>query len=592
MPVLIAPDDTEAPRPRTTLPPTLTARALGLGSLIGALMCLSNLYVGLKTGLAFPAALIACMVGLGAQRLLSRWSPSRFGPALSLQETSTLQSTASSAGYSTGGTIVAASVGYLLLSGHHPPAWALMLWTLFSSGLGVVLALPLRRAFIQREALPFPSGQAAAAMARSFHAGDEAGRRGARALSLGAIGAGALAFLRDGLQLVPGSLALPGHVLGLPLSDLGMGIDLQLMPLGTGALVGLRAASSLLLGALVCFGGLAPWLLQRGDLAHSGYLGILEWSMWPGAALVTSASVAHLMLQGGFFRRTLGSLLDTRGSKARHAPEEEVPRGWFLAGVLLFSLGFVLVGAQAFALPLPLELLGLGLSFALAAVACRATGETDMTPPLGQVVQLLFGVLLPGNALANALASSLAGNIASSSADLLTDVKAGHLLGVHPRQTFLAQLWGCVIGSALIVPAFYFLVPDTSVLNEKRFPAPMGFVTAGTARVLSSGLDGLMPAARWGVVAGLGVGLALVLLEHFLPERIRPWLPSPIALGLAFALPASMSLSIFLGAVATALLARARPTLAAETTVPLASGLIAGESLAGVATLFLPGGSL
>jgi uncharacterized oligopeptide transporter (OPT) family protein len=553
-------------------------------------MCLSNLYVGLKTGLAFPAALIACVVGLGLQRALLRLSPSRFGPPLSLPETSVMQSAASSAGYSTGGTLISASVGYLLLAGHHPPLWALLPWTLLSSALGVVLALPMQRAFIRREPLPFPSGLAAASVARSLHAGDTSSRRGARALGVGAFGAGLLAFARDGLQLLPATLALPGALLGVPLSGLSFALDLTLMPLGTGALVGVRTGASLLLGALVCFGGLAPWLHARGLLAQTGYFGILEWSMWPGAALVTSASFTHLALQRGLLRRTFGTLLG-----ARRAPDEvpespDVPRTWFLSGVALLSLGLVTVGAVAFGIPFPLGLLGVLLSFALAAVACRATGETDITPsgPMGQVAQLAFGVLMPGHTLANAMASSLTGNLAASSADLLTDVKAGSLLGASPRQTFLAQLWGCVVGSALIVPVFYLLVPDTSALTEGRFPAPAGFFVAGAARVLSSGLGSLPEAARWGVLVGGLLGVALVFLERFAPGPARRFVPSPIALGLAFALPASLSLSVFLGAVAAALLARARPALADTATVPLASGLIAGESLVSLAALLVP----
>jgi uncharacterized oligopeptide transporter (OPT) family protein len=185
------------------------------------------------------------------------------------------------------------------------------------------------------------------------------------------------------------------------------------------------------------------------------------------------------------------------------------------------------------------------------------------------------------------MAASLSGNIAASSADLLTDVKAGTLLGAAPRQTFLAQLWGCVVGSALIVPVFYLLVPDASAITEERFPAPAGFFVAGVARVLSAGLGSLTEAARWGVLVGALLGVVLVLLERFAPERARRFIPSPIALGLAFALPASMSLSIFLGAVAAALLARMRPAFAEATTVPLASGLIAGESLVSLVTLLV-----
>jgi uncharacterized oligopeptide transporter (OPT) family protein len=253
----------------------------------------------------------------------------------------------------------------------------------------------------------------------------------------------------------------------------------------------------------------------------------------------------------------------------------------------VLSLGLVVVGSVAFDIPFPLGVLGVLLSFALAAVACRATGETDLTPsgPMGQLAQLLFGVLMPGNTLVNAMASSLSGNIASSSADLLTDVKAGSLLGAQPRQTFLAQLWGCVVGSVLIVPVFLLLVPDTSVISEDRFPAPAGIFVAGVARVLAGGLESLSPAARWGSLVAAVLGVLLVLLERHAPERLRRFVPSPVALGLAFAVPASLSLSIFVGAMASALLARTRPAYAEAVTVPLASGIIAGESLASLLSL-------
>ena len=225
------------------------------------------------------------------------------------------------------------------------------------------------------------------------------------------------------------------------------------------------------------------------------------------------------------------------------------------------------------------------LSFALSVVACRVTGETDVTPtgPLGQVAQLIFGALMPGNTLANTAAASLAGNSATASADLLTDVKAGLLLGAQPWQTFVAQVWGCVVGSFVIVPAFLVLVPDTSALSEERFPAPGGVFVVGVARVLASGLGALSEEARWGALGAGLVGIVLAVLERRAPERVRRFLPSAVALGLAFALPASLSLTMFLGALAAALLERFRPALALAATVPLAAGVIAGESLVSLA---------
>jgi uncharacterized oligopeptide transporter (OPT) family protein len=258
-------------------------------------------------------------------------------------------------------------------------------------------------------------------------------------------------------------------------------------------------------------------------------------------------------------------------------------------GIAVLSAGTVSLGASVFGIPWHLGLFGVLLSFALAVVACRVTGETDVTPtgPLGQVAQLTFGALMPGNTLANTAAASLAGNTATASADLLTDVKAGLMLGAWPRHTFLAQLWGCVVGSLVIVPAFLVLVPDSSALSEERFPAPGGVFVAGVAQVLASGLGALSEEARWGALAAGLLGIVLALLEQRAPEPLRRFLPSAVALGLAFAIPASLSLSMFLGALAAAILARTRPAFALVAAVPLAAGLIAGESLVSLCvTLF------
>ncbi|MBN1205416.1 MAG: OPT/YSL family transporter, partial [Myxococcaceae bacterium] len=411
-----APAELEVPAAELEAPPrALTPRALVLGSLIGAVMCLSNLYVGLKIGIAFPVALIACVAGLGTWRAVARLRPSRSGAGLTLPETSAMQSTASSAGYSTGGTIVSASVAWLMLAGHHPPGWALFSWTLVISALGVLFAVPLQRAFLRREPLTFPTGLAAASAARALHSGDEAGRQGSRALGLAALGAALLALARDGLKLLPASLALPGAVRGVPLASLSFTLETGLLSLGAGALVGLRVGASLLLGSVVCFGLFVPWLHVRGDITEPGFMGALGWSMWPGTALVTSASFTHLLLQRGGLRRSLSALLEKEQPADAELPGREVPRRWLLVGIATLSLATVALGAYAFGVPPHLGLLGVVLSFGLAVVACRVTGETDVTPsgPLGQVAQLVFGALMPGNTLANTAAAGLSGSTAA-----------------------------------------------------------------------------------------------------------------------------------------------------------------------------------
>ncbi len=561
---------TAPPPPPEGAPLALTPRALVLGSLIGAVMCLSNLYLGLKIAFTFPVALIACVVGLGTWRALTKVLGA--APGLSLAETSAMQSTASSAGYSTGGTIFSASVAWLLLAGQHPPGWTLFLWTLLISALGVCFAVPLQRAFLHRDALAFPSGVAAATAARALHSGDEAGRQSARALSLGVLVA---------------SVVTLGRVKGMPLASLPFELELSL--LGAGALVGPRIGASLIASKLLCSGFPSSWL-QAGAPPVNAALGKgPDWSQFPGTALMTGASLTHLLLHRGVLSRSFSALLSRRTPTQHGSPEREVPRVWWVGGLALLSVATVALGAHSFGVPVYMGLLGVVLSFALAVVGCRITGETDTTlsGPLAQVAQLVFGVVMPGNPLANTAAAGLAGSTAASSSDLLTDVKAGSILGAHPRQTFLAQLFGCVVGSAVIVPVFLLLVPDASVITPERFPAPGGEFIAGPARVLAMGMSALPEALRWVLLLGVVAGVAFALLERRAPERLRRFMPSAIGLGLAFMVPLSFCVYLLLGSLGAALLKRFKPTYALTAVAPLAAGLMTGESLVRLAVMLL-----
>ncbi|HOS75543.1 MAG TPA: OPT/YSL family transporter, partial [Verrucomicrobiota bacterium] len=77
---------------------------------------------------------------------------------------------------------------------------------------------------------------------------------------------------------------------------------------------------------------------------------------------------------------------------------------------------------------------------------------------------------------------------------------------------------------------------------------------------------------------GALIGVLLPLAAKLAP-RARPYLPSAMGLGLAWVMPFANSLSFALGAVLVLLWSRARRRAADLYYVPVASGLIAGESL-------------
>jgi uncharacterized oligopeptide transporter (OPT) family protein len=222
-------------------------------------------------------------------------------------------------------------------------------------------------------------------------------------------------------------------------------------------------------------------------------------------------------------------------------------------------------------------------------VAARVTGETDVTPTkaLGPVTQLIYGVITPGNLSGNIMSANVTGGIGLHAADLLTTLKTGWLLGGNPRVQFYAQLFGVVAGAAVVVPAFNLLIPDPSVLGTDAWPAPSCLVWAGVSKAFAGGVHALGGAAKSAIVAGGLLGVALALLERFAPARLKSWVPSPSGIGIAMVIPGSNSIAMFLGGLVAEMLRRRKPALADRYVVPVSSGLIAGESLMGVAVALL-----
>ncbi|MDB5385392.1 MAG: Oligopeptide transporter, family [Planctomycetaceae bacterium] len=332
----------------------------------------------------------------------------------------------------------------------------------------------------------------------------------------------------------------------------------------------------------------------------------------------------------------------------------EVPMSWFLVGTFISGLACVVLGHMYFNISYGMGVLAVLLTFLLSIVAARATGETDVTPigAMGKITQLTFGALSPrtyaspdaavrhatqatiqsathaktltggaatiqaghtavtGGATAPTLASGgitpldsltsatittnlmtacITSGAASHCADLLTDLKTGYLLGGNPRKQTISQLFGVLAGTLVCVP-IYFLVVDNAKLGTKELPAPSAKVWQKVAELMSKGPDALPDGSVMAMLIGGGLGIALTLLEELGPKSWKKYLPSTTGLGLAGVIPAFNSISMFLGALGAWILARKRPDLDEQYTIPVSSGLIAGESLAGVGVILISRG--
>jgi OPT family oligopeptide transporter len=565
--------------------PQLTLRAVAIGALLGGIMSLSNLYIGLKTGWALGIAITACILSYGIGKALNL--------NLSVLENNCMQSTASSAGYSTGGTMVSAVAAYLMLTKQHMAWPVLTVWTFFLAMLGVFLAIPMKRQMIDVDQLPFPSGIAAAETLQSLHSEGEDARQKATSLGLAALLSGlwkgALLWMEKAGRAT--TFGLPGTYAGQPWLKWTVGLDLSLVLVAAGAIVGWKMCWSMLLGSSFNYLFLAPKMVGLGAINAEklGFREIVSWSTWCGSAMMVTSSLFAFALQWRTVLRALSSLTSAfgrtdSGSKNAQLEAIQVPGSWFAVGSLIAGAGCVAVLKIAFGTQVWVGILAVLLSFVLCLVACRATGESDITPmgAMGKVAQLTFGKLVPSNMICNLMTASVTAGAASASADLLTDLKSGYILGANPKRQFIAQFVGVFAGTAIVVPAFYVLVPSAADLGGDKWPAPAAMVWMKVAELLSEGPEKLHYTARMGLLCGALAGVIMPIIEMFLPKSMRRFWPSATGLGLSFVLPFWNALSFFIGALLARLWQMQNKESAEKFMIPVASGVIAGESLVGV----------
>lgn len=553
-------------------PRELTLRALLTGLLLGALLTPSNIYSGLKIGWSFNMSIIALLVGFAIWQSLARvfrW------PVWSLHESNINQTAASSAASIISSGLVAPIPAYTLITGQQLDALPLTAWVFSVSFLGIWVAWYLRPSLIVEAQLRFPEGMATlATMQQIYSHGAEATRR--------LIVLGAAAVLAALGKLIDSLLwTLPRWAPSAQLERLTFSFEPSLLLLGFGGIIGLRVGLSLLLGAVLAWGLLAPWLIAEGlvgmpaDASGPQFALLIEWLLWPGVSLMVCATLTSLGLR----------LLRAQREDSQRRLRLRRPAARPLLGLASASVLVVLMQVSLFDIHPLLAALSIPLALLLAMVAARVVGATGIPPigAIGQLSQLSFGAIAPGQVAINLMSANTAGGAAGQCTDLLNDFKVGHAIGATPSRQVVAQCLGILVGSLVGVFIYQLLIPDPqTMLITAEWPAPAVATWKAVAEALTEGLDSIGTDVRWAIGAGALAGVLLGTLEGLLPVWRLRWLPSSAALGLAFIIPASISLMMTFGALLAWLFAARWGSLAERFVIVAAAGLVAGESMAGV----------
>ncbi len=378
--------------------------------------------------------------------------------------------------------------------------------------------------------------------------------------------------------------------------------------LGVGGLMGIRVATSVLLGTVVNFMLLAPIMIARGDIApRPGPTGELvplsraeivnQWSLWWGVTMMVVGSLIALAGKPEIFTSVFKNL---RGKRKANGGEDvlkhiELPLWISYIGVPVLSVLGCYVTHLFFGVPMWLALLSLPLILVLTVICVNSMALTSWTPTssLAKITQFTIGTLDRTNPASNLITGGITAEVASNAANLLSDIKPGYMLGAKPRQQAIGHCIGIFSGAIAATPLFFilFLTPnaegvrDTATIASEQFPMPSALQWRGVAELIARGVSELPQSA---IISMIGAAIVAAFIEVMTIIRRRPFPLSSVSIGLGVILPPEYCLTMFIGALFFWWRSRRHPKGTAghhkwvEGMEPICAGLITGAALVGI----------
>ncbi|KAI0821904.1 oligopeptide transporter [Trametes gibbosa] len=633
----------------------LTFRAIFVGCCLGAIVGASNIYLGLKTGFTFGPQLFGAIFGyaiikplskaLPESGLLGRFLGGPFGP----KENCTVQSAATAAG----------GIGILFVSA--VPAMyrldllselpkmdigKLIALTVCASFYGVFFVIPLRKYYIVKQKLTFPTPAATAITIRALH-NSRTGAVAARKKSLALLYSFVAVFVYKVMTGYAPGLIFDWHIgwtlyrLGftsiIALENYGWFIEFTPAFFGAGMLSGLNASWSFLGGSVLAWGIIAPSLVKNGlafgtpasdEFPLVSYVGLSfsnpdkyitapsprYWLLWPGVLMMLLYSFADLGMNSGDIVRNIRKaginwnvLSWFRDDPNYNADDDEdlspredrVPTLWWTTGLLASTIMSCAILATMFNMNVGEAILSLVLGFAFSFIGVQSAGTTDVNPisTVAKATQLIFGGVSKGASLAsgpaqtvNLTAGVIAAGSAAQSTDMCGDLKTGYLLRAKPRNQFIAQLCGATIAVFLNVGLFIlFTTASPCILHppetgECTYGAPSVSAWAAVAIAVTAPKLPIPKSSGYTAIAlGIFAVISVVAKHLWIPKKHWHWVPNWNAVGLAFVVPqVYYSLAMGAGSLFNFFWARRSPAGFDMYMFAVAAGMLAGEGLGGV----------
>jgi uncharacterized oligopeptide transporter (OPT) family protein len=615
--------------------PQLTIRSAVTGFLLGGVLAATSLYIAAKTGITIGVGLTSVILAFAIYRIMHG---AGIASDFTILENNCTQSIATAAGYMVA-PMISSLAAYMMVTGRIIPWWHMVSWMCVVSIIGVLLAFPMKRRFINEEQLPFPEGRASGVVLDALYTGAAAaGMYKARLLAWTAVVTGAYqAVISDGwMNLLQFKILRMNQwagmkepwtfherldsyyyawvgkaseyiptILGTDIRQLGLRLTLDAAMLGVGGLMGIAVATSCLLGGFINFVILAPIMIQAGDIvARVGPTGAVvpvsraeivnQWSLWWGVTMMVVGSLVSLLGRPEIFKG-----LFKRGAKGdgtdvlRHI---EFPLWISAAGVPLFSILGAWITHEFFGVPWLLAFISLPLIFVLSVICTNSMALTSWTPTgaLSKITQFSMGAIDRTNPASNLIPAGMTAEIASNAANLLSDIKPGYMLGGKPRQQAVGHVIGIFAGAICCVPLFFLLflpadangVRSVTTMVSENFAFPAALQWKGVAELIAKGVNALPYSAVVSMIVAAISAAAIEIARMLTKGRFQL---SAVSIGLGVVLPPEATFAMWAGAMIFWVMGRRhaeKGTAGNEFWVqgmePICAGLISGSALMGI----------
>ncbi len=613
--------------------PQLTLRSAATGFLLGGILAATALYIAGKTGITIGVGLTSVILAFALYRGLAA---AGIASDFTILENNCTQSIATAAGYMVA-PMISSLAAYMLVTGRIIPWWQMITWMCVVSVIGVLVAFPMKRRFINEEQLPFPEGRACGVVLDALYTGAaSAGMFKARLLGYTAVLTGFYQLLvSDGwMKLLQfrilrmdrwagmkepwtfherldsyyyaASSYVP-RILGTDIRALGLRLTLDAAMLGVGGLMGIAVATSCLLGGFVNFAVLAPIMIEHGDIvkriAPDGTVVpisraeiVNQWSLWWGVTMMVLGSLVSLLARPQILVSAFRNLRGKGDAGSDVLGHIEFPLWISAVGIPVMSVVGAWVTHAFFGVPWLLAFISLPLIFVLAVICANSMALTSWTPTgaLSKITQFSMGAIDRTNPASNLIPAGMTAEIASNASNLLSDIKPGYMLGAKPRQQAVGHVIGILAGAIACVPLFFllFLPPDAqgvrspATIVSEQFAMPAALQWKGVAEIITKGLSSLPPSALVSMAVAAVCAIAIEVAKIVTKGRFPL---SAVAIGLGVVLPPESTLAMWIGALVFWIMGRRHRepgTKGHDFWVgglePICAGLIAGSALMGI----------